>query len=103
MTVESRAGAAEPGAAAPMTSLKPETEHDPKSASRSKRIGLLAVAKIMFFGLLMIGKKATWEKDGIGAQATLGQIVAGALIGGIVLVALLVLLARMAVGIAVGQ
>lgn len=87
----------------PMTSLKPETEHDPKSGYRSKGIGLLAVAKIIFFGLLMIGKKATWEKNGIGAQATLGQIVAGAIIGGIVLVALLVLLARIAVGFAVGQ
>ena len=64
---------------------------------------MLAVAKIMFFGLLMIGKKATWEKNGIGTQVTVGQIVAGAIIGGFVVVALLVLLARIAVGFAVGQ
>jgi len=86
-----------------MTSPKPETEHDPKSGSRSKGAGLLAVARIMFFGLLMIGNKATWEKNGVGAQATRGQIVAGAIIGGIVVVALLVFLARIAVGVAVGQ
>jgi hypothetical protein len=71
--------------------------------SRSKGTRLLAVARIIFSGLLMIGKKATWEKDGIGAQATRAQIVAGAIVGGIVLVALLVLLARLAVGLAAGQ
>ena len=86
-----------------MTSLKPETEHDSKSGSLSQGTGLLAVARIIFFGLLMIGRKATWEKNGIGAQLTLGQIVAGAIIGGIVVVALLVLLARTVVGFAVGQ
>ena len=59
---------------------------------------MLALARILFFGLLMIGKKATWEKNGIGAQVSLGQIVAGAIIGVIVLVALLVLLTRIAVG-----
>ena len=85
-----------------MTSPRPETEHDPKPGSRPKGPGLLAVAKILFFGLLMIGKQSTWEKDGIGAQATHGQIVAGAIIGGIVLVALLALLARIAVGLATG-
>ena len=86
-----------------MTPLKPETGHDPKPRSHPKRAGFLAVAKIMFFGLLMIGEKSTWEKNGIGAQATFGQIVAGAIIGGIVLVGLLALLARFAVGVAAGQ
>ena len=86
-----------------MTSPRPETEHDPEPGSRPKRPGPLAVAKIMFFGLLMIGKQSTWEKDGIGARATHGQIVAGAIIGGIVLVALLALVARIAVGLAAGQ
>ena len=86
-----------------MTFPKTETEHDPKSGSRSKGIGLLALVRIIFFGLLMIGKKDTWEENGIGAQVTFGQIVAGAIIGGIVLVALLVLLARIAVGFALGQ
>lgn len=64
---------------------------------------MLALVRIIFFGLLMIGKKDTWEENGIGAQVTFGQIVAGAIIGGIVLVALLVLLARIAVGFALGQ
>ena len=57
----------------------------------------------MFSGLLMIGKKATWEKDGVGAQVTPAQIVAGAIIGGFVVVALLVLLSRIVVGFAAGQ
>lgn len=87
----------------PVTSLKPESEPDRKSDSRSKEAGLLAVAKIMFFGLLMVGKKATWEKDGVGAQLTPGQIVAGAIIGGLVVVALLVSVARIVVGFAAGQ
>ena len=86
-----------------MTSLKPETEHGRKSRSSSKGADLLAVAKIIFFGLLMIGKKATWEKNGIGAQVTPAQIIVGAIIGGFVVVALLVLLVRIAVGSAVGQ
>ena len=85
-----------------MTSHTPGSEHDAEPGSRPKGPGLLAVAKIVFFGLLMIGKQSTWEKDGIGAQATHGQIVAGAIIGGIVLVALLALLARVAVGLATG-
>jgi hypothetical protein len=86
-----------------MTPLEPETEHDPESGAHSRGAGLLAVAKIILSGLLMIGKKATWEKNGIGAQLTVGQIVGGAIVGGIVLVALLVLLARIAVGVAAGQ
>jgi hypothetical protein len=86
-----------------MNTLEPGPEHDPKAGSHSKKGGFFAVAKIMLFGLLMIGKKSTWEKDGIGAQVTLGQMVAGAIVGGIVLVALLVLLARFAINAAAGQ
>lgn len=79
------------------------SEQDPKPESRPKKAGFPAVAKIMFFGLLMIGKKGTWENDGAGAQVTPAQIVVGAIIGGVIVVASLVLLARMVVRFAAGQ
>jgi hypothetical protein len=50
----------------------------------------------------MIGRKETWETNGIGARMTPGQIVIGALVGGIVLVGLLVLIVRIAIGLAAG-
>lgn len=55
-----------------------------------RKAGLLQVAKTMFFALLMIGKKGSWEKGGEAARMTPGQIVAGALIGGIVVIAALI-------------
>jgi len=67
---------------------------------RARRVGPLAVAKTIFFGLLMIGKRGTWERNGIGAQMTPRQIVVGAVVGGIVLVALLLLIVRIAIGLA---
>jgi len=60
------------------------------------------VAKVIFFGLLMIGKKGTWEANGIGAQLTARQIVVGAVVGGLVVVALLLLIVRIVIGFAVG-
>ena len=51
---------------------------------------MLQVAKTMFFVLLMIGKKESWEKGGEAARMTPGQIVAGAIIGGIVVIAVLI-------------
>jgi hypothetical protein len=53
-----------------------------------KKAGLRQVASTMFWGLLMIGKKGTWEKD--GATITLFQAVVGAVITGIVVVVLLI-------------
>jgi hypothetical protein len=44
----------------------------------------------MFSVLLMIGKKESWEKGGAAARMTPGQIVAGAVIGGIVVIAVLI-------------
>jgi hypothetical protein len=85
-----------------ITSPQPEAEDDSKSRSRANRGGPLAVAKVIFFGLLMIGKKGTWEKDGIGAQLTTRQIVAGAVVGGLVVVVLLLLIVRIVIGFAVG-
>jgi hypothetical protein len=69
----------------------------------TRKAGLLQVAKTLFFGLLMIGKKATWEKDGDGARMTPGQIVAGAVIGGVLLVAALLVLVRTVLWFATGQ
>jgi hypothetical protein len=63
-------------------------------------VGVLAVAKVIFSGLLMIGKKETWEKGGIGAQMTRGQIVVGAAVGGLVVIALLLLIVRLAIAAA---
>lgn len=83
-----------------MTPLKPEAEDAPESRPRSNRPGFLAVAKTIFFGLLMVGKKGTWETNGVGAQMTPGQIVVGAIVGGIVVIASLVLIVRIAIGIA---
>ena len=48
----------------------------------------------MFWGLCMIGKKDTWERDGI--KITLAQAIIGALIAGCVVVTVLVLLVRFA-------
>jgi len=55
---------------------------------------LLQVVRTIFFGLLMIGKKETWEDGGDGARMTSWQIVAGAVIGGIVLIAVLLTIVR---------
>jgi hypothetical protein len=62
--------------------LEPDEESLP-----GRKAGLLQVAKTMFFVLLMIGRKDSWEKGGEAARMTPGQIVAGALIGGIVVIA----------------
>ncbi len=66
------------------------------------KAGLLQVTKTLFFGLLMIGRKATWEKDGDGAQMTPGQIVVGAIVGGILLVVALLALVRLVLWLATG-
>lgn len=50
----------------------------------------------MFWGLCMIGKRGTWERD--GATITLRQAIIGAVIAGCVVVAVLILLVRVAVG-----
>ena len=50
----------------------------------------MQVAKTMFSILLMVGRKGSWEKGGDAARITPGQIVAGAVIGGIVVIAALI-------------
>ena len=46
----------------------------------------------------MVGKKGAWERD--GTRITRGQIVAGAFIAGIVLIAALLLLVRLVISLA---
>ena len=53
------------------------------------------VAATMFWGLCMIGKKGTWERDGV--KISLRQVIVGAVVAGCVVVTLLVLLARFVV------
>lgn len=83
-----------------MTFQKPETGNDPDPPSRPNRVGWFAVAKLIFSGMVMIGKKETWEADGVGAQMTPRQIVVGAVAGGLVLAVVLFLLVRIAIGFA---
>ena len=49
----------------------------------------------MFWGMCMIGRKGTWERDGV--KITLGQAVVGAVIAGCILVTVLLMLVRFAV------
>jgi hypothetical protein len=80
-----------------------KTRSDSDVKLPARKAGLLQVAKTLFFGLLMVGKKSTWEKDGDGARMTPGQIVVGAVIGGILLVAALVALVRTVLWFATGS
>jgi len=80
--------------------MRTETRHEEGLPPR--KAGLLQVVKTIFFGLLMIGKKETWEKGGDGARMTPGQIVAGAVIGGIVLIAVLLMIVRVVLRLASG-
>ena len=80
----------------------PSPEHGPGANPEPRRpAGFFAVAKIMLSVLLMIGKKGTWEAGGAGAQLTPRQIVIGAVIGGLVVVASLILLVRIVIRAAV--
>jgi len=65
-----------------------------KPAARKASLG--QVAATMFWGLIMIGKRGTWERD--GATITLKQAIIGAVVAGCVVVFVLVLLVRLAVG-----
>lgn len=75
--------------------MAPRRQVEPdKDARPARKAGLLQIVKTMFFALLMIGKKATWEKGGDAARMTPGQIVAGAIITGIVVIGVLIGLVR---------
>lgn len=58
--------------------------------SRKPRAGIRQVAATIFFGLFAVGRKNTWEKDGV--TVTPVQVVVGALIGLLVVLAGLIAL-----------
>ena len=66
---------------------------DPVEPPR-KKATLGQVASTIFFGVLMIGRKDTWHKD--GATVTFAKVVIGAFIGLAVLIAALVALVQFA-------
>ncbi len=49
----------------------------------------------MFWGLMMIGKKGTWERD--GATLSMRQLIGGALIMTVIVIGILILLVKFAV------
>jgi len=57
------------------------------ASPQKKKAGLGQVAATIFFGLLMIGRKDTWHRD--GATVSFAQVVVGAFVGIAVVVALL--------------
>ena len=59
-----------------------------------KKAGIRQVAATIFFALIAIGKKNTWQKD--GATVTLFQVVLGALVGFALLLAVLITLVTLA-------
>lgn len=71
-------------------------DDDASNKPAAKKASLSQVAATMFWGMVMIGKRGTWERN--GATITLKQAVIGALIAGCVVVFLLVMLVRMVVG-----
>lgn len=76
--------------------------HAVEGRSSPRRGGLLALIGVLLSALFMIGRKKTWEPGGVGASLTPAQIVLGAVVGGVVLVAVLVLIVRIAIGLATG-
>ncbi len=72
-----------------MPEVTPRAAEAPK-----KKAGIRQVAATIFFGLLMIGRKDTWQKD--GATVSVAQVVVGAFVGLAVLIALLVALVQLA-------
>ena len=58
-----------------------------------KKASIRQVAATIFFALIAIGKKGTWQKD--GATVTMFQIVVGAAIGFVVIVSALILLVHL--------
>ncbi len=59
-----------------------------------RRAGVGQVAATIFFALFAIGKKNTWEKDGV--TVSMAQVVIGAILGSVIVIGLLVALAKFA-------
>jgi hypothetical protein len=71
--------------------VKPDTSPEPATAA--KKAGWRQVMATMFWGLMMIGKKGTWERD--GATLSMRQLIGGALI--MTVIGILILLVKFAV------
>lgn len=68
----------------------PEVSGRAAEAAPRKRASIGQVAATIFFGLLMIGRRDTWQKE--GATVSFGQVVVGSFVGLAVVVAILVAL-----------
>ncbi len=73
--------------------MKPDTSPEPATAA--KKAGWRQVMATMFWGLMMIGKKGTWERD--GATLSIRQLIGGALIMTVIVIGILILLVKFAV------
>ncbi len=71
----------------------------PEVEQRTKRAGVAQVAKTLVFGLFAIGMKGTWEREGV--RVTPGQIVVGALVGGVLLIVALTVIVRVVLRLAI--
>lgn len=78
-----------------MSSGKHNIEPGSEAAPPVKKASLVQVAVTMFWALCMIGKKGTWDRDGV--KISLSQAIVGALIAGVVVVFALVTLVRFVV------
>ena len=78
-----------------MSSGKHNIEPGSEAAPPAKKASLGQVAVTMFWAMCMIGKKGTWDRDGV--KISLSQAIVGALIAGVVVVFVLVMLVRFAV------
>jgi hypothetical protein len=77
--------------------MKPGTDSTPPDKPPvARKAGTRQVMATMFWGLLMIGRKGTWERN--GATVTPMQVIVGAAVTAMVVIGLLLLLVRFAVG-----
>jgi Protein of unknown function (DUF2970) len=75
--------------------LPDEKQNPAVDPSLEKKASLGQVTATLFWAMCMIGKKGTWERDGV--KISLMQAVIGALIAGCVVVGMLILLVRLAI------
>ena len=73
--------------------MKPDKS--PEQPVTGKKAGWRQVMATMFWGLMMIGKKGTWERD--GATLSMRQVIVGALIMTVIVIGILILLVKFAV------
>ena len=85
------------GKAMPLKDTDTRLEAKP-AGQPAARAGWLKVAGIVLSGMFMIGRNKTWSDESV--RPTPVQIVVGALIGGVVLIASLLALVRMVLALA---